>query len=172
MVAPRGLLEGLSDAPAPPSRPYLPFTGDSAGGGSAAADQAGGDQGARVTRAAVSFSPGHTTRWAYADRGWTRENGLADGRDAFVADQVLVLRVGTRDAGYRDPAGNPVPETVTTGSGAATLLLDGRRVDARWHKDGPQDPYRLTTRGGEELTVPPGRTWVELLPRGGSLSTS
>jgi hypothetical protein len=163
MVSPRALVKGLSDPPGPPSQPYLPWGEEK---------PATARQGKPVSRAEVAFSPGQTTRWRHADRGWTREDGLAAARDDFVADQVLVLRVGTRDAGYRDPAGNRVPETVTTGSGAATLLLDGRRVDARWQKDGPRAPFRLTTRGGEKLTVPPGHTWVELLPRSGSLSTS
>lgn len=78
----------------------------------------------------------------------------------------------TRDAGYRDPAGNPVPETVLAGSGAATLFAGGRAVDARWSKAAPAQPFELTDASGAPLGVPPGRTWIELVPQGGSVETS
>ena len=41
---------------------------------------------------------------------------------------MLVLRVEVGDAGYLDPAGNPVPETKLEGTGEAMLFHDGRLV--------------------------------------------
>ena len=80
------------------------------------------------------------------------------------AQNVVVLRVATRDAGYRDPVGNPVPETVLTGSGAAVVLTAGRQVAGRWHKASPFAPLTLTTAAGGPLLVAPGTTWLELVP--------
>jgi hypothetical protein len=77
---------------------------------------------------------------------------------------VLVLRVEVGDAGYRDPAGNPVPETKLEGKGEAMLFHDGRVVRGTWSKDGLDSPIRLSTKQGE-LKVPAGHTWIELVPR-------
>ncbi|MGH8869997.1 MAG: DUF3048 domain-containing protein [Actinomycetes bacterium] len=164
VVDPKALIKGLDDPPGPPGTPYLPWaTSDSA---TPAAS------GKRVTSAQVTFSPAQTTRWGYTQgQGWTRENGLSAVGDSFVADQLLVLRVTTKDAGYRDPAGNPVPETVTTGEGRAVLLLGDRRVNAAWEKASEEEPFRLATKSGEELTLPPGNTWIELVPKEGGVTT-
>ncbi len=87
---------------------------------------------------------------------------------------MLVLRVEVGDAGYLDPAGNPVPETTFEGSGAATLFHDGQMVSATWSKKGLDQPLELTTGTGkavEDLQVPAGHLWVELLPRVGASLT-
>jgi hypothetical protein len=78
---------------------------------------------------------------------------------------VLVLRVREGDAGYLDPAGNHVPETLLTGTGNALLFHNGRMVYATWKKgDAADSQIRLTTKKGQKLTVPAGHTWVELVP--------
>jgi hypothetical protein len=130
-----------------------------------------------AARATVRFSALERPGWTYERRGrhWLRsETGGrpaagADGR-RLVADAVLVLRVQVRDAGYRDPAGNPVPESVFVGAGDATLLTGGRAVRGRWSKAAAGSPLRLTTTAGTPLLVPPGRTWIELLPARGALT--
>jgi hypothetical protein len=114
-------------------------------------------------------TPSHTTRWLYAGgRGWLRADDLAPASDRFVADNIVVLHVQTRDAGYRDSAGNPVPEAVTTGTGKALLLFGRTAIAARWRKDDAVSPFVFTTTDGAELAVPPGRTWVELVPDDGA----
>ena len=79
---------------------------------------------------------------------------------------MLALRVKVGDAGYRDPAGNPVPETRFTGKGDAMLFHDGRLVRGTWSKPGLAAPLQLRTKAGE-LTVPPGKVWIELVPQNG-----
>jgi len=64
---------------------------------------------------------------------------------------VLVLRVPIGDAGYKDPAGYPVPETKFEGEGQALLFHGGRGIRGTWTKDG-------------ELHVPAGHVWIELVP--------
>ena len=66
----------------------------------------------------ASFSGGHTTEWSYGGGGYVNDNTYAGADDQFPADTVLVLRVEVGDAGYLDPAGNPVPETKLEGEGA------------------------------------------------------
>ena len=112
---------------------------------------------------AASFSGGHTTNWTFRGGKYHNDNTYAAEGDQFVADNVLVLRVPIGDAGYRDPAGNPVPETKFVGKGAAMLFHDGRLVRGSWSKAKLEAPLKLTTKAGK-LTVPAGHTWIELVP--------
>ena len=92
-------------------------------------------KGVAATSIAAQFSGGHTTNWVYRGGGYVNENTYAADGDEFPADTVLVLRVRVGDAGYRDPAGNPVPETQFTGKGQALIFHDGRLVRGQWTKD-------------------------------------
>jgi hypothetical protein len=146
-----------------PAVPYLPW----------ALGDAPPPVGTPATSAAVTFSGGHTTRWQWVEGAWHRvDDDLAAEGDQFRAANLLVLRVTTRDAGYRDPAGNPVPETVLEGSGQALLLTGGQVVRSSWSKASAEAPFRLADASGADLGVPPGTTWIELVPEAGSVQTS
>ncbi len=119
---------------------------------------------------AASFSGGHTTNWRFEGGHYVNENTYAAAGDEFLADTVLVLRVKVGDAGYRDPAGNPVPETQFTGKGQAMIFHGGRLVRGTWTKSSLDAPLELSTKAGE-LTVPAGHTWLELVPQDGGAVT-
>ncbi|MEN8672265.1 DUF3048 domain-containing protein [Nocardioides sp.] len=131
-------------------------------------------KGQRATSVAVRFSPAHTTTWAYRDGGYVDTGSLAAPGDEFPADSVLVLRVVVGDAGYLDPAGSSVPETVLTGDGEAVLFHGGREVRGTWSKEDLDAPLVLSRQGAGgravPLTVPRGRTWIELVPLAGSVA--
>ncbi|WP_243059389.1 DUF3048 domain-containing protein [Nocardioides sp. SR21] len=112
---------------------------------------------------AASFGGSHTTNWTFDGKGYVNENTYAEQGDEFPADTVLVLRVQVGDAGYLDPAGNPVPETKLEGKGEALIFHDGRLVRGTWSKAALDSPISLSTKAGK-LTVPAGRTWIELVP--------
>jgi hypothetical protein len=120
-------------------------------------------QGQPATSIAAVFGGGHTTNWTYDGDGYVNENTYAAQGDEFPADTVLVLRVQVGDAGYLDPAGNPVPETKLIGKGEAMIFHDGRLVRGTWKKDDLGSPITLSTKAGA-LDVPAGHTWVELVP--------
>jgi len=115
---------------------------------------------------AAQFSGGHTTNWQFKGGKYQNLNSFAAAGDQFRPDSVLVLRVPVGDAGYRDPAGNPVPETRLTGRGDAMLFHGGRLVRGTWSKSGLAAALQLRTKAGE-LTVPPGKVWIELVPQNG-----
>lgn len=119
-------------------------------------------QGQPAKTLAASFGS-HTTNWTYDGKKYVNENTFAAEGDEFPADTVLVLRVKVGDAGYTDPAGNPVPETKFEGRGQALLFHAGRLVRGTWTKKGVGDTVSLATKAGE-LTVPAGKTWIELVP--------
>jgi hypothetical protein len=127
-------------------------------------------QGQPARTLAASFSGGHTTNWTFKNGHYVNENTYAGAGDEFPADTVLVLRVKVGDAGYRDPAGNPVPETQFTGKGQALIFHDGRLVRGQWTKESLDSSLQLSTTAGD-LTVPAGHTWIELVPQdGGSIT--
>lgn len=104
------------------------------------------------------------TAWEFRRGTYVNTNSLAADGDHFPATSVLVLRAKVGDAGYKDPSGAFVPETKFEGKGAALLFHGGRVVKGTWAKDGLKGALKLSTRKGEELKVPAGRVWIELVP--------
>ncbi len=153
------LADTLSSDGAPPN--YLPW-----------GDEADFPKGQPASGLSAVFSGGHTTNWEYQDGSYANLNTHAAEGDQFTPDTVLVLRVEVGDAGYLDPAGNPVPETKFTGTGEAMVFHGGRLVRGTWKKDGFDAALTLETKAGK-LVVPPGRTWIELVPAdGGNVTVS
>lgn len=79
------------------------------------------------------------------------------------ATNVVILRVRVVQTKYKDPAGNPVPDTVLQGTGAATVLTGGKAVTGTWSKSSTTSPVKLTS-GGKTVELAPGATWIELVP--------
>ena len=153
-------LQELADTliPAKPPQPYLPFGGEAL------------PKGVPAKSLTASFSGSSSTSFTYSGGHYENTDGNAAEGDRFTADTVLVLRVQVGDAGYRDPAGNPVPESKLVGSGPAMVFSGGRLVRAEWVK--PQLDSGLALEvDGKPLQLPPGRVWVELVPlRGGGVT--
>jgi hypothetical protein len=122
-------------------------------------------KGKKITTINAQFSGGHTTEWKFENGTYHNLNSNAPAGDQFPTDNVLVLRVREGDAGYLDPAGNHVPETLFTGTGNALLFHNGRMIAANWKKGTtPSSQITLTTKKGQKLEVPAGHTWIELVP--------
>lgn len=120
-------------------------------------------KGQKATAISATFGGARTSEWAFRDGHYVNTNSYSAEGDGFLADTVLVLRVQVGDAGYLDPAGNPVPETKLEGKGAAMLFHDGSLVRGTWSKDGLDGSIELRTKAGT-LEVPAGHTFVELIP--------
>jgi hypothetical protein len=117
-----------------------------------------------ATRFDAVFGRGHTTSWRYQGGEYRNLNSYAAQGQQFVPNSVLAIRVKVKDAGYRDPAGNTVPETIYSGTGTFQLFHDGKVVNGTWKKKSRKTPIQLTTSTGK-LKVPAGHVWVELVPR-------
>jgi hypothetical protein len=122
-----------------------------------------GSRPARSIRAI--FSRSHTTSWRYQGGRYHDANSFAAHGHQFVPDSLVVVRVRLGDAGYLDPAGNPVPETIYAGKGQMMLFHKGQVVRGTWSKKSKQTPIKLKTATGP-LKVPAGHVWVELVPIG------
>ncbi len=145
------LLKAVTDKAVVPAS-YLPwgtqsdFTGDRA-----------------ATSFEAVFSRSHTTSWRYQGGRYRNQNSFAADGQQFRPDSVLVIRVREGDAGYLDPAGNPVPETLYSGKGRMQLFHQGKVLNGTWHKSSKQAPIELSTSAGP-LKVPAGHVWIELVP--------
>lgn len=121
----------------------------------------------RANAATVGFSNFTRTEWALKGKTWRRTNGFAASGQEFAADTLIVMFCKVGDAGYRDPAGNPVPETELEGTGRA-MLFNGKNVtEAAWTKDSVRSTISFAAKGGSPVTVDPGNVFVELIPKDG-----
>lgn len=124
----------------------------------------------KARQASVRFSPATTTNWTYSDGTWHRSPERAAAGQTYAADTLVVIFARVEDAGYRDPAGNSVPETVIEGSGRAVIFTGSAATEAVWHKEGRNDTISFSSKSGKAVTLKPGRIWLEAVPRGGSVT--
>jgi len=112
--------------------------------------------------------------WDAGSSTWLRSEGgtaaVVRSGGRLAATNVVVLRVTLRNTGATDPAGNPVPETVLTGSGDAIVATGGKTVTATWTKGDKPDVLKLSGTDGQPVQLAPGNTWVELVPTSGSVT--
>lgn len=115
--------------------------------------------------------------WSPPDVRWLRSERDVPAVEAdgarLGATNVVVLRVDVRATAARDPAGNPVPETLLVGGGEALVATGGRTLAATWVKTGVGERVVLRGADGNPVRLAPGNTWVELVPNsGGAVAVS
>ena len=119
-----------------------------------------------ATTATVRFSNATSTSWKLDGATWQRTNGhAAPGKD-FKADTMIVVFARVGDAGYTDPAGNPVPETVFEGKGEAMVFHGGQVDTVTWKKPSLDEPLTFKADDGSDYTIDPGKVFIELVPKG------
>jgi len=106
--------------------------------------------------------------WDREQRVWLRSHGdqphLLEGGDQVSARSVVIQLVSVTGGDIIDPAGNPSPEVELTGTGKAYVLRGGKVIAGRWERATLDDVTRFVTKDGTEITLAPGRAWVQLLP--------
>ncbi len=143
---------------APPS-PFLPFTAEGE-----TADPGTSKTRSGIRTATVRFSRSTSTSWKLGAKDqWSRTNGHAD--KEFRADNLVIMYCRIGDAGYTDPAGNPVPVTELEGSGRAIVLHGSDAVELTWKKPALDSPITFETADGTPYTLDPGHTFLELVPK-------
>jgi hypothetical protein len=137
--------------------PYLPWTPSDAAPRVATSKTA--------TGATVRFSNSTSTSWKLTDGKWMRTNGHAEEGKDFQADTMIVVFARVGDAGYTDPAGNPVPETVFEGSGEAQVFHGDQVETVKWNKPSLDEPLTFKAKDGTPYTIDPGKVFIELVPK-------
>lgn len=123
----------------------------------------------RTTSVSVTFSTSNTTDWSWSRGRWIRQlDGqpmLLEDEKPIVADNIVIQQVVVTESNIVDASGAKSPNVDLTGSGRAWILRDGRRIVGRWTRRSLDDVTVFETKGGEEIALAPGTTWVELIPR-------
>lgn len=83
-----------------------------------------------------------------------RESGQITAK-VVIALSVQMSRVF--EDGYRE-------NIETTGTGTATIFMDGHATAATWHKDGIGGQLRFTDAAGKDIPLARGITWVTAVP--------
>jgi len=103
-----------------------------------------------------------TFTWDPARDMWLRSMGgeahVARSGEQLTTDNVVIQFV----------AGSG-PQTSLIGEGEVVVLADGVLVRGRWSRPDRESPTRWLDAAGDDLLIPPGRTWIVLPHQGGSL---
>lgn len=106
---------------------------------------------------------------------WMRtQNGTPDVDNTgaqLSATNVVVLFINYIISGYATGEGGPpaaIPQGIMTGTGQAWFLSGNQVVKGTWSRPSPTTPATYTDSAGAPMTLAPGRTWVELVPTGGT----
>lgn len=128
--------------------------------------------GKATSSVALRLSSAARPSWTWSDDhdAWLRfENGAKHSSAAgkqLRATNVVVVEAKQVDSGLNAQGGTMVPDYELAGEkGKALVATGGKTIEARWSKASRTKPLVLETVDGEELTLAPGNTWVELVPR-------
>lgn len=61
-------------------------------------------------------------------------------------------------------SGKSLPSSRVTGSGKAFVFADGRVTEGVWERESEEEWFTLLDANGETILVPPGKSWVSLVP--------
>ena len=124
-----------------------------------------------ATNASIRFSKLSKVTVRY-DAASGRYAVLQDGdrMQGYAPSNVIVQHAKIRATGYKDVLGNFTPYTDTVGSGAATVLRDGRRLSGTWRRLAPHSGTRFLDDKERDLPLKPGPTLVLLVPAGQPLT--
>jgi hypothetical protein len=124
----------------------------------------------RVGTAHLPFSSVSDVYWTWSKKQgvWLRSHGTVphettDGGQVS-ATNVVIMHVKVRPGRLLDAAGNPSPVVTLTGKGKAFVLRDGKMISGTWERSKLSDVTTFVGKDGSQITLAPGRTWVELLP--------
>ncbi len=125
--------------PRRPPAPYLPWGKESDFNGTRPAGS--------IT---ARFGAGHTTQWELPQRHVHQHQLQHRARTgSSTPTRCIVVRVNTKDAGYTDPAGNFVPESVTTGRRCGDGLPRRQGAEGTWSKAGPTKDWTFKDAAGK-----------------------
>jgi hypothetical protein len=147
--------------------PYFTWTPPKSKATPTPSDSASAPKPKRANSADVGFSNSTHTRWAYSAHTWHRTNGHAAAGQDLKANTLIVMFCKVGDAGYLDPAGNPVPTTDLEGTGRAVLFHGKDVTETTWSKRTVRSTISFKAKDGSPVTINPGHVFVELVPKSG-----
>jgi len=102
-------------------------------------------------------------RTAYGEESMYRNEDGTEGRIGVPVLVALYVEQYTASPGSGQ-SGTNLPSARTTGSGQAYVFADGKVVSGTWERETEEEWFTLSDENGEVISVPPGRSWVSLVP--------
>jgi len=113
--------------------------------------------------------------WSASAGTWLRSTDgrahTAEGGGQLAPNTIIVQYVNYQPTGEVDTTGAVVSEANLVGAGDAVVFANGTMAKARWSKSSATAMTRWTDVNNAPLSLPAGRTWVELPSVGASLVT-
>lgn len=104
-----------------------------------------------------------TNTWLHTYSGTTDDDTLTG--KAVTTANIVVEIVHYHFGPYEESPGSTGDvESQTVGSGRGYVLRDGKSISVTWHRKSLISPTTFTDAAGKEVTLTPGRIWVELVP--------
>ena len=127
------------------------------------------DGGDAATSIDLPFTSSAVVRWEWDGARYTKTtNGVphawitTEGEaEQMWAETLVVLEMITFTQSP-PPGGGPAKAVVSIGEGTAYVFAGGQVVRGTWERPSLSDSFTLLTDDGDELTVPPGKTWIGL----------
>lgn len=120
--------------------------------------------------------PNYTVTWTYnpENNTYLRENGGVEHIDRNPNEQlqttnIIVLYMTEANANDGYP-GNAHLLYGTTGSGDATVFMDGEEISAQWSKPKRTSHLEITDTSGKEITFTRGKLWFMVQPIGSEVT--
>ena len=122
--------------------------------------------------APFSFSSVADWRWMPAigrfERFYQNAPMKLDTGQPITATNVVIQQVVVTQGTLVDVLGNPSPEVALTGTGKVWILRNGKMITGVWSRPVMGAITKFQTRSGTTISLAPGNTWIELLPKGGA----
>ena len=90
----------------------------------------------------------------------------SDGEEQRVSVPILIV-LFTESYTAHPPAGvsgSSLPSSRVTGSGKAFVFADGLVIEGTWERESEEVWFSLLDANGEVMLVPPGKSWMSLVP--------
>ena len=124
----------------------------------------------KATHIAVNFGGSSTITYDYRRGKWFRSDDgeplvMENGEQIAVDNVVIERHTINFSKKIVDVAGNPSTEIAdVTGRGKAFLFRDGKVLTGTWERDSIESEVVFKTSSGDDMTLHPGTTWIELVP--------
>ncbi len=118
----------------------------------------------------VRFSNASQRGWRWSEKKQSYQRSQAgkadtvDGGARITAKNVVVLEVGI------DNRYGSIPKTIMVGKGQGWVSTGGHVMKVSWSKKDRDSRIVLRNAAGSEVRLAPGNTWIELMPKSGSIS--
>jgi Protein of unknown function (DUF3048) N-terminal domain/Protein of unknown function (DUF3048) C-terminal domain len=102
-------------------------------------------------------------RTGYGEESMYRNEDGTEGRLGFPVLIALYVEQYTASPSGGQ-SGTNLPAEHTTGQGRAFVFADGKVSEGTWERPSEDEWFTLRTESGEIMNVPPGQSWVSLVP--------